>query len=288
MRAASAVTEVVICADDYAMTPEISAGIVALAGQGRISATSAMTLSPHWPQWARQVPALQQKIDVGLHLDWTSEFALQQGFGQPLGPLMLRSLLRRLRHEDVVGQIERQLDLFEQHAGAAPDHIDGHQHVHQFPVLREALVEVLTRRYAPGQRPWLRVARVACRPWELKARIINAMGARALRGLAERQGLPHSEHLSGVYDFMGDTERYRRQLQVWLGQLAPATVLMCHPAQGANPEAPFPHARIREQDVLSDPALDAVFKAQGVRIVRGRQLFARPATRSNSTDEHHP
>ena len=277
MQAASAVTEVVICADDYAMTPEISAGIIALADQGRISATSAMTLSPYWPESARQVGALQQKIDVGLHLDWTSDFALQQGFGRPLGALMLRSLLRRLRRQDVVGQIERQLDLFEQHANAAPDHIDGHQHVHQFPVLREALIEVLSRRYASGQRPWLRVAHVVCKPWELKARIINAMGARALRTLAERHGLPHSQHLSGVYDFMGDTERYRRQLRAWLGQLAPATVLMCHPAQGLNTEAPFPQARLREQDVLSHPTLDTLLNERHIRIVRGSRLFARTA-----------
>ncbi len=277
MQPGQAVTEVVICADDYAMTPEVSAGIIALAQQGRISATSAMTLSPHWPQWARQVPDLQQRIDVGLHLDWTSDFALQQGFGQPLGPLMLRSLLRRLRPQDVAGQIERQLDLFEQHANAAPDHIDGHQHVHQFPVLREALIKVLVRRYSPGQRPWLRVAQVACKPWEIKARIINAMGARALRALAEQHGLAHSEHLTGVYDFQGDTNGYRQQLQGWLGHLPPAAVLMCHPAQGFNPEAPFPHARIREQEVLSHPALEALLREQRIRIVRGSQLFARPA-----------
>ena len=278
MQPGQAVTEVVICADDYAMTPEVSAGIIALAGQGHISATSAMTLSPHWPHWARQVPALQQTIDVGLHLDWTSDFALQQGFGLPLGRLMARSLLRRLRQQDVAGQIERQLDLFEQHAGTAPDHIDGHQHVHQFPVLRDALVEVLTRRYRPGQRPWLRVSHVVCPPWELKAQVINAMGARALRALAEQHGLAHSEHLTGVYDFSGDTERYRQQLQDWLGRLPPAAVLMCHPAQGVNPEAPFPHARLREQEVLSHPALATLLNAQRVRIVRGSRLFARPST----------
>ena len=276
MHPAQAVTELVVCADDYAMTPEISTGIIALAAQGRISATSAMTLSPHWPEWARQLPALQSRIDVGLHLDWTSDFALQQGFGRPLGQLMLSSLLRALRPHEVVAQIHRQLDLFEDHAGVTPDHIDGHQHVHQFPTMRDGLIEVLVKRYSPHQRPWLRVAHVASPPWAIKARIINAMGARALRALAERHGLAHSEHLTGVYDFSGDTDFYRRQLQHWLGQLPPATVLMCHPAEGLNAEAPFPEARIREQHVLSHPALDALLNEQRVRIVRGSQLFARP------------
>jgi chitin disaccharide deacetylase len=273
------VTDVVICADDYAMTPEISTGIIALAQQGRISATSAMTLSPHWPQWARQVPALQQRIDVGLHLDWTSDFALQQGFGKPLGQLMVRSLAGGLRKAEVAEQIQRQLDLFEQHAGTAPDHIDGHQHVHQFPILREVLVDILVRRYTPEHRPWLRVAHVVCPPWALKARIINAMGARALRTLAQQQGIPHSEHLTGVYDFQGDADSYRQRLQGWLGQLPPSTVLMCHPADGLNPEAPFPDARIREQNVLSHSTLATLLHEQGVRIVRGSQLFTSPTPR---------
>ena len=276
MQAGHAVTEVVICADDYAMTPEISAGIVALAQQGRISATSAMTLSPHWPQAAGQVRALQQHTDVGLHLDWTSDFALQQGFGMPLGRLMVRSLLGRLRKTEVIREIHRQLDLFEQHAGTAPDHIDGHQHVHQFPVLRTALVEALVQRYAPQQRPWVRVSHVVCAPWDFKARIINAMGADALRTLARQHDIPHSEHLTGVYDFQGDAEVYQHKLEGWLQSLPPATVLMCHPAQGVNAEAPFPEARIREQAVLGHPALDLLLHRQGLRIVRGRTLFARP------------
>lgn len=273
MRTAGAITEVVICADDYAMTPEISAGIVALAQQGSLSATSAMTLSPHWPQWARHVPALQQQIDVGLHLDWTSDFALQQGFGQPLGRLMALSSLRRLRQEDVAREIHRQLDLFEQHSGSRPDHVDGHQHVQQFPVLREALVHVLSQRYAPHERPWLRVSRVVARPWDIKARIITAMGAHALRALAQRHGIPHSEHLTGVYDFSGNAETYRQQLRQWLAQLPPAAVLMCHPAEGLNAEAPFAQARLHEQAVLTQAGLQALLREHHVRLVRGSRLF---------------
>lgn len=280
MHTAPAVTELVICADDYAMTPEVCQGILALAQHGRISATSAMTCSPLWPEWAQQVPALQQKIDVGLHLDWTSDFALRQGFGQKLGPLMLRSLLGVLRPADVAREIHRQLDLFEQHAGTTPDHVDGHQHVHQFPVIREALVQALVERYPAPQRPWLRVAHVLARPWQLKSWIITAMGARALQALARQHGLAHSLHLTGVYDFSGDAARYRQQLAQWLGTLPPATVLMCHPALGLNPEAPFPEARLWEQDVLGDPALPTLLQAQGVRLVRGRAL--------TSPTPHHP
>ena len=276
MTQAAPATALVVCADDYALTPGICSGIIELAELGRISATSAMTLSPHWPVWARQVPQLQTRIDVGLHLDWTSDFARQQGFGASLGQVMLSSLLRVLSPRKVRAQIEHQLDLFEQHAGTAPDHIDGHQHVQQFPMIRDALVDVIVKRYPAASRPWLRVSRVVGTQRDLKARIINAMGASALMALARQQGIAHSQVLSGIYDFSGDAGRYRQRLLDWLTHLSPDTVLMCHPGADADPQAPFAQARPQEQDVLREPALQALLDAQHIRIVRGKMLFQSP------------
>ena len=282
----TAVNPVVICADDYALTPGSCTGIIELAELGRISATSAMTLSPHWPVWARQVPRLQTRIDVGLHLDWTSDFARQQGFGAPLAQIMGRSLLRTLSPTRVREQIERQLDLFEQHAGAAPDHVDGHQHVQQFPVIREALIDTLVQRYPAAQRPWLRVSRVACRPWEIKAKIIHAMGAQALLSLAQAHGVAHSQHLAGVYGFSGDANAYRRRLHHWLTHLPAGAVLMCHPGTDCDPETPHALARLQEQQVLREPALQALLSAQQIRIVRGKALFAAPSTYPAPQHDH--
>ena len=38
----------VLCADDYGLTPGISAGIRELLSMGRVSATSCLVLSPFW------------------------------------------------------------------------------------------------------------------------------------------------------------------------------------------------------------------------------------------------
>jgi predicted glycoside hydrolase/deacetylase ChbG (UPF0249 family) len=280
------VTPVVICADDYALTPGVCAGIIELAELGRISATSAMTLSPHWPSWARQARALQTRIDVGLHLDWTSDFAQQQGFGASLGQVMLRSLLRTLSPVTVRAHIERQLDLFEQHTGTAPDHVDGHQHVQQFPVIREALVDTLIRRYPAAHRPWLRVSQVPSGAWDIKAKIINAMGAQALLSLAQAQGLAHSQHLTGVYDFSGDVSAYRHRLQQWLTHLPTGAVLMCHPGTDSDPGAPYAQARPQEQQVLREAALQDLLSRQQIRIVRGTALFSPHPTHTAPRHDH--
>ena len=63
---------VVLCADDYALNTPVSQGIVALALLGRLSATSVMVHSPTWAQDAVALCDVRDRLDVGLHLDWTS------------------------------------------------------------------------------------------------------------------------------------------------------------------------------------------------------------------------
>ena len=85
---------VTLCADDYAVHACASQGIVALARQQRLSATSVMSLSP---RWTADAPALREPkgpVSVGLHLDWTSDFARTARPGQSLAAM---GRLRRRR-----------------------------------------------------------------------------------------------------------------------------------------------------------------------------------------------
>jgi predicted glycoside hydrolase/deacetylase ChbG (UPF0249 family) len=82
-------TPVVLCADDYAAHASVSQGILDLARRGRLSATSVMVLSERWPQDASPLRELSDRIDVGLHLDFTSPMAVAAGHGRGLGALML-------------------------------------------------------------------------------------------------------------------------------------------------------------------------------------------------------
>ena len=62
---------VFLCADDFAMTNGVSRAIVELADAGRISATSAMTTSAHWPAHATWLARVRGTIATGLHLNLT-------------------------------------------------------------------------------------------------------------------------------------------------------------------------------------------------------------------------
>lgn len=267
----------VLCADDFALHAGASQGIAQLARQGRLSATSAMVLSPRWPRDVALLRELRGRIDVGLHLDWTSEFAVQAGHGLPLGAAMRRALLCGFDPVGARAVIERQLDLFEAEWGAPPDHVDGHQHVQQFAGIREPLVAALVRRY-PGRLPYLRVSRVRAGAGErlgVKSRVISLLGASAMKHIADKQHLPRAEALLGVYDFGGDTARYAALMDGWLAGAPAGGLLMCHPADAAAPGDAIGAARLREHAYLGGTDFAAALARAGVTLVRGRAPYTR-------------
>jgi len=230
-----------------------------------------MVLSPRWREDARPLAELRGLLDVGLHLDWTSEFALAAGHGLKLGLAMQRALLGGFDQAAARIIIERQLDAFEVAWAAPPDHIDGHQHVQQFAGIRQALVEVVARRYG-ALGPWLRVSRPQAR-LDVKGQIIAALGANALTSAAERARLPVSHTLSGIYSFDAQAGVYARHMAKWLAQAPDRALLMCHPATQAEAGDEIGPARVREFEFLASPAFAEQLQSSGVRLVRGSELY---------------
>jgi len=267
---------IIICADDFAQSAAIDAAIIALIQQGRLSATSCMTLSPRWPAAAMLITKeVRDKADIGLHLDFTQ---YTQPLKHPLPLLIARALSHSLPEKKISTAINRQLDNFENALGTAPDYVDGHQHVHQLPQIREILLDILSARYG-DKLPWIRIA---CPPIQagFKAGIIRQLGAKQLASQAKQAGFRCSELLLGVYDFDGNAEDYQRRLSVWLS-LAQNTetvcTLMCHPSTAettdtASHSDPILGARLQEYDVFSSvPFLD-LLKSHQLNIGRGQAL----------------
>ena len=262
----------VLCADDFAIHEAASRGIVELAQAGRISATSAMVLSPRWKQDATLLQQLRGQVDVGLHLDWTSPFAHAAGHGLSLGAAMLRSTLGGFNRSQARGVIQRQLDAFEACWQASPDHIDGHQHVQQFTGIREALLDVMAQRYAARQ-PWLRVSRVIGPRAGLKGAVITALGAGALESAAAQAGIPCAPCLTGIYDFAGDEPRYAGLMDDWLQNARAGAVIMCHPARSAEVGDEIGVARAREFDWLAGAGFARALDNAQVRLSTGTAIY---------------
>ena len=270
----SAVKGVIICADDFAVHHSASAGIAELARLGRISATSAMVLSPQWPQDVALLQDLRGQIDVGLHLDWTSDFAKAAGHGLSLGAAMRRAVLGGFDQAQAATVIERQLDVFEAHWQAVPDYVDGHQHVQQFAGIRQALVAVLARRYGQQSvKPYLRISRPPPGTADLKGRVIAWMGADTLENIATSQGITWATGLLGIHDFRGSPADYARLMARWLAQAPVGIIIMCHPAQACEPADEIGVSRVQEFAYLAGPEFAAALDEAGVMPVRGRQVL---------------
>ena len=271
----TAAKPIIVCADDFAIHAAASTGIAELARRGRLSATSAMVLSPRWGQDVALLSELRSQMDVGLHLDWTSAFAVAAGHGLSLGAAMRRAVLSGFDQIQATVVIERQLDLFELHWKATPDFVDGHQHVQQFAGIREALVAVLQGRYGTqAVRPYLRISRAPPGLVDMKSRVIAAMGADALESIAINAYLKRATGLFGIYNFHGGASRYAVLMTQWLARAPAGAILMCHPARLAEPGDDIGAARAQEFPYLASDAFTVRLQAAGVSIARGEGVLA--------------
>ncbi len=266
-------TRIMICADDFGMSGAIDAGILELAGMGRLSATSCLAQGPAFAASAKSLQvtcAAGIGFQAGLHLNFTESLGAN-GLYYPLPTLILAAWSRRLDMCKVRSQIVHQIDLFEAGMGRAPDFIDGHQHVHQFPQIRTALLEELDRRYGE-QRPWLRSTRVGSMAGlparlRLKAAVVDRLGSRALARAAHAAGYCMNRRFLGVYDFQGGVDGYATLLRAWLGNAAEGDLIMCHPASNGTTDVSLGAQRHAEYQVLSGPLMSELLQHCGIALV---------------------
>jgi len=243
---------IAVCADDFGLESGINEGIEALAQQRRLSAVSCMTTAP---LFAGAIAALLPlDIDLGLHLNFT-ELSAAPEICLSLRKLLIKSYGGTLVASAVNREIHRQLDAFERYTGRKPDFVDGHEHVHQLPIIRDVLLMVLKERY-PSESIWLRNTAPGDLSAKLpmmqrcKAHVIGALGARSLSEIAKKNGYSTNVDFFGVYDFSRPHPTYLEMLKAWLGRAVPGSLLMTHPATKVSAEDAYGRDRIIEYQVL--------------------------------------
>lgn len=262
-----------IAVDDFGLHSGINQAALRLAAMGRIHAIGCMVGGASWPTCSRPLRHLEpHSIDLGLHLDLT-ESPLLPRTARPLSAWIRDSFLRRLDRTAVRAEIGAQLDAFEQALGRGPTYIDGHQHVHQFPIVRSELLAELGDRYG-WFKPWLRSTRRARAPgaaqrvaWRdtMKPWVIERLGAAGLASLARRLGYPQNRRLLGVYHFEAGPLRYSQRLTAWLCAAREGDLLMCHPSLLTRDSDAIIHARAEEFQALADPGFATQLSDAGIQ-----------------------
>ncbi|MBO9352824.1 ChbG/HpnK family deacetylase [Bordetella petrii] len=252
------------------MNAEIDAGMMRLAGLGRLSAASCLAQGPSFA--AHGPGLLGLDLDLGVHLNLTEALgAPLQMPVMPLPALLARAYAGRLDPAWVYAQVVRQLDAFEAVMGRAPDFVDGHQHVHQLPGVLPGVLRLLRQRY--GRRaPWIRYTAPGMQESiplreSAKARLIGALGAGAVARAARGEGWRTNRRLLGVYGLRGGGRYYAGLLQRWLNNARDGDLLMCHPAAPGAGDA-LAAQRAAEFEVLMCPGLGDWMRLNGVRVAR--------------------
>lgn len=275
-----------LCADDFGLSEGVSRGILELAHQGRVSATSVMTTRPRWASLAPDLGAFAGVLGIGLHLNLTTAEPLGPmpilvpgGALPPLGRLMRAALTRSLPLGEVRAEIERQLDAFEDALGRGPDFVDGHQHVHVLPGIRTELLHALAARRHAGP-VWMRdpsdsVMAITHRGVSAgKALMVKALAVGF--GLASREaGFATNEGFSG-FSPLGPTTDVARVFERSFAALSARPVVMCHPGHIDDELRrldPAVESRARELAYLASEAFAELLRS------RGLQLAASPGQR---------
>jgi chitin disaccharide deacetylase len=226
-----------LCADDYGISPAVSGAIRDLIARRRINATSVMVTAPTFShaEAAALRDAAGNHAAIGLHLTLTAPFPphlhgfapLRHGAFLPLASMARRALSRTLKPALLDAEIAGQFAAFRGAFGRTPDYVDGHQHIHVFPQVSEALLRV-AKHAAP--HAWLRQCGRAMRKNpEPKGLILDALSGR-FRRLAAEHGLRTNPAFAGTYAFRARAN-YAKIFPRFLDGLPDGSVIMCHPGK---------------------------------------------------------
>ncbi len=220
----------IINVDDLGLSYAVNEAVVQLAEKKRISATSYMVggaISTEHKQELAKLP-----IEIGLHLDFTGIFP--SPLTNKLTNILIQSYARQLDKQQVHDNIAKQFDDFEDCFGCLPVFVDGHQHVHQFPIIRDSLIREMNKR---SKNNSTKIASRSTKPLynDLKSWIIYALGGASWSAICKKHHISTNTGFLGVYGFDKNYQELANSWQKWLtvcpsGVQETTPLIMCHPA----------------------------------------------------------
>lgn len=255
-----------VCADDFGLTLGLSRSIAELAAAGRLASTSCIVTSPHWKASA----ALLGGFDSGLHFNLSEGAPLSAELARvwprfpALSSVIASAHLGRLPLDAIAAEWRAQWAAYVAEAGRAPAHVDGHQHVHHLPGVRDVVLAGIAD---AAPRPGLRnTGRLLGPGHGFKRWVIEHTGGTALARTLARRRWPHGAALVGSYDFEGTD--YRSLFNAWLKSVpAEGAQLFCHPGPNEAGDA-IGAARSREFTYFAGADYPRDLQAAGITLGR--------------------
>lgn len=195
-----------------------------------------------YPEFAQDGPLLAPhfgNVDIGLHFTLTAD--------RPATSVMRNAYLGQLDRGYVRAELARQLSRFVEIMGRQPDHIDGHQHVHLLPGVREAVIETASRIGASvrSTREPIGVAMFR-RPSPVEAAFLS-WTAGPLQSEIRKHGILTNRGFRGPRTFQ-EAGSYRPLFRKMIVQAENGCMVMCHPGHVDH--------MLAERDAITHPRED--------------------------------
>jgi len=251
---------VTLCADDYSQSPAINQAIVALVEMRRVNAVSCLTLSPTWREDARTLRAVEPP-QIGLHFNLTLPFNQSE---RKVSAILAASMLGTIDRKMIRAAFEKQWHAFIRETGASPDFVDGHQHVHAFPMIRDVILESISRF---GSTCWVRTlqppAGLPAGPF--KQRLLERV-SHPLAGQLAEAGLTTNQCFAGFRSYQ-TAQGFRDSFRRWIVASGDHALIMCHPGHPSNDTTdPIRKSRAEEFLYLTSDLFKSDCDASGISL----------------------
>lgn len=276
-----------LCADDFGQDALINEAVLELFAHDRLSATSVLIDGPFIYSYVDEIAqAHKDGLEIGLHFNLTLPLGNQSSLMRPLNTWIVMSQLRLINSQKILKAFQSQLSCFEDTFGFVPDFVDGHQHVHQFPIIAPILLNELKVRYnKPGSItsqsfPWIRNTKPPrCKtpiPESLKCTTLELLGGARLKTLLLDQHFLTNEGFLGIYRFnLSSPDGYQAFMQAWLDCAQEHSLIMCHPAKGYlenNSKSHPANQRLFEYTYLNSEKFQEDLNARQIKLHKAPNL----------------
>ncbi len=231
----------IVNADDYGLTAAVSAGILRAHREGIVTSTSVLAVAPGLTRAGGWL-ADEGDLGVGVHLALVGEdrpllsaaeipsLVDRDGlFAGSWRAFVPRAVAGRIDRDDVRRELAAQIEAVAG-LGVRISHLDGHQHLHLLPMVRDVVIDLAGRYRILA----LRVPRSHRRRPTSAA--VNRL-ARRLAREAAAAGVRFPEYASGV-DEAGrlDTPRFVQALDGFVARGVGSAELGTHPGESDDPD----------------------------------------------------
>ena len=268
----------IVNGDDLGLTEGINRGIIECRRNGILTSATILPLGPAF-DGAVELAKENGDLSVGVHLSLNrGSLVLKEkigsddfpdGFAQLLPAVALGRIGRADLVEELSAQVERVLE-----AGIRPTHLDGHKHVHIFPWVSEAVLEVaesfgIKKVRVPVFASFEKsVGPVSGKHWDWKRRAFFHCFGRLFETKAGARGMESPDHFIG-HSFTGALSK---EVLLRLLPSIPDGVseLMCHPgyhdAHLASLSS-FTLSREVEMEALKDPGVRKLLEKKEIKLI---------------------